>query len=46
MRMGHWWSDVDRGTPNFVIIMTGKIKVIGGRKKPVPLQLFLALIPK
>jgi hypothetical protein len=32
MRMGHWWSDEDMATPNFAIIITGKIKVLAGKK--------------
>jgi len=46
MRMGHWWSDEDRETPNFVIIMTGKIKVLGGRKKTCPIATFSIINPK
>jgi len=43
MRIGHWWSDENRGTPNFGIIMTGTINVLGGGA--VSLQHFPPLIP-
>jgi len=46
MRKGHWWSDEDRGTPNFMIIMTDKIKILGSRNKTCPIATFFTINPK
>jgi hypothetical protein len=46
MKIGHWWSDKDRGTPNFGIIMTGKINVLGGGGGTCPIATFSTINPK